>query len=88
MLSSSTGLVPTVGTVWQTGGVFGFNDFLLERPRTFQTTVTVSGTRLAVFTRSDMSRLETQDPELYGMMQQVLLRASTLDLSNVTTNDV
>jgi len=88
ILSSSSGFVPTVGTVWQTGGVFGFNDFLLERTRTFQTTATVTGTRLAVFSRSDMSRLEQQDPELYSMLQQVLLRASTLDLSNVTTNDV
>lgn len=88
VLSSSTGFVPTVGTVWQTGGVFGFNDFLLERNRTFQTMATVDGTRLAVFSRSDMSRMETQDPELYVMMQKVLLRASTLDLANVTTNSL
>ena len=78
----------TIGTLWQVGGVFGFNDFLLERKRTFQTFAMADATKLAIFTRSGMSTLSMQDPELYGLMQQVLLRASTLDLANCTCHDV
>lgn len=85
MGSSSSG---TIATLWQIGGVFGFNDYLLERKRSFQTIAMGDGTKLAIFTRSGMNTLCTQDPELYGLMQQVLLRASTLDLANCTCHDV
>lgn len=78
----------TIATLWQVGGVFGFNDFLLERKRMFQTIAVDDETKLAIFTRSGMETLLTQDPELYGLMQQVLLRASTLDLANCTCHDV
>eukprot|EP00536_Pseudo-nitzschia_multiseries_P012005 jgi/Psemu1/320162/estExt_fgenesh1_pm.C_4380002 len=74
--------------LWQVGGVFGFNDFLLDKKRTFQTVATTDETKLAVFTRSGMDALSTQDPELYALMQRVLLRASTLDLANCTCHDV
>jgi anti-anti-sigma regulatory factor/CRP-like cAMP-binding protein len=77
-----------IATLWQVGGVFGFNDFLLERKRMFETIASVDGTKLAIFTRSGMNTMSTQDPELYGLMQQVLLRASTLDLANCTCHDV
>lgn len=77
-----------IATLWQVGGVFGFNDFLLDKKRTFQTVATVDETKLAVFTRSGMNTLSTQDPELHALMQQVLLRASTLDLANCTCHDV
>ena len=78
----------TIATLWQVGGVFGFNDFLLERKRMFQTVATEDETKLAIFTRNRMNTMSTQDPELYGLMQQVLLRASTLDLANCTCHDV
>jgi hypothetical protein len=78
----------TLATLWQVGAIFGFNDYLLERPRTFQTVVQVDGTKLAKFTHSSMSTLQTQDPELYAMMQKVLLRASNLDLANCTCHDI
>lgn len=77
-----------VATLWQVGAIFGFNDFLLDRPRTFQTVAQVNGTILAKFTHSGMSTLQTQDPELYAVMQKVLLRASNLDLANCTCHDV
>jgi CRP-like cAMP-binding protein/anti-anti-sigma regulatory factor len=78
----------TVATLWQMGAIFGFNDFLLDRPRTFLTVAQVDGTKLAKFTHSSMNTLETQDPELYSLMQQVLLRASNLDLANCTCHDI
>ena len=74
-------------TLWQAGAVFGFNDYLLGRKRLFETVATID-TKLAIFSRSGMITLCTQDPELYAMMQQVLLRASTLDLANCTCHDV
>ena len=77
-----------VVSLWTVGGIFGFNDYILGRFRTFETAATLDGTKLAKFSRSDMSALETQDPELYALMQQVLLRASNLDLANCTCHDV
>jgi MFS superfamily sulfate permease-like transporter len=77
-----------VATLWQTGGIFGFNDYLLERPRTFMTVAQADGTKLAKFTHSGMNTLQTQDPELYSVVQKVLLRASNLDLANCTCHDV
>jgi CRP-like cAMP-binding protein/anti-anti-sigma regulatory factor len=73
-----------IGAVLPVGGIFGFNDYLLGRPRTFDSVVVLDGTRLAKFNRSDMNALETQDPELFSMILQVLLRASNLDLANIT----
>ncbi|KAG7342971.1 sulfate permease family protein [Nitzschia inconspicua] len=78
----------TVATLWQMGGIFGFNDFLLDRPRTFQTVAQVDGTKVAKFTNSNMNTLKTQDPELHSLMQQVLLRASNLDLANCTCHEI
>lgn len=78
----------TVVTLWQFGAIFGFNDFLLDRPRTFLTVAQVDGTKLAKFSHSNMNTLQTQDPELYRVMQQVLLRASNLDLANCTCHDI
>jgi CRP-like cAMP-binding protein len=77
-----------VATLWQVGGIFGFNDFLLHRPRTFHCVAQVDGTKLAKFTQSSLSTLETQDPELYALIQKVLLRASNLDLANCTCHDI
>jgi anti-anti-sigma regulatory factor len=78
----------TVATLWQMGGIFGFNDYLLDRPRTFLTVAQVNGTKVAKFTHSSMSTLQTQDPELHSLMQHVLLRASNLDLANCTCHDI
>ncbi|KAL3913920.1 MAG: hypothetical protein SGILL_006302, partial [Bacillariaceae sp.] len=83
--SSGTGIV---ATLWQTGGIFGFNDYLLEKPRTFMTVAQGDGTKLAKFTHSGMNTLQTQDPALYAVIQKVLLRASNLDLANCTCHDV
>ena len=78
----------TVSTLWQVGGVFGYNDYLLERPRSFHALATQDGTKVARFTHSHMNLLQTEDPALYGLMQKVLLHACTLDLANCTCHDV
>lgn len=87
-VTSTPGTSSDTHTLWQFGAIFGFNDYLLGRKRTFETYATVDETKLAIFTHSGMSTLRTQDPDLYAIIQQVLLRASTLDLSNCTCHDV
>jgi hypothetical protein len=78
----------TIVNLWQVGGVFGYNDFLLERPRFFPAFATRDGTKIARFSHSQMNLLQTEDPALYGLMQKILLHASTLDLANCTCHDV
>ena len=78
----------TVATLWQIGGIFGYNDFLLERPRSFQVLGTMEGTKVARFSHSQMNLLQSEDPALYALMQRVLLHACTLDLANCTCHDV
>jgi anti-anti-sigma regulatory factor/CRP-like cAMP-binding protein len=77
-----------VGTLWQMGGVVGYHDYLMERPRLFKALATQDGTKVAKFTHSDMNLLQTEDQSLYAIMQKVLLKASTLDLANCTCHDV
>jgi len=76
-----------VTTVWPVCGVFGYNDFLLERPRTFGAVATQNKTRLAKMDRSQMNAL-SDDPALSALVHRVLLRASILDLQNCTCRDV
>ena len=78
----------TVATLWRVGGIFGYNDYLLERPRLYQAVATQDGTRVARFTYSQMNLLQIQDPPLYALMQRVLLHACTVDLANCTCHDV
>ena len=77
-----------VGALWQAGGVVGYHDYLMERPRVFQALATQDGTKVAKFTHSNMNLLQSEDPSLYAVMQKVLLKASTLDLANCTCQDV
>jgi hypothetical protein len=77
-----------VTSLWQVGGVFGYLDYLLERPRRFQTLATQDGTKVAHFTHSHMNLLQAEDPPLHSMIQRVLLQASNRDLANCTCHDV
>ena len=78
----------TVAALWHTGGVFGYLDYLLERPRQFRAIATIDGTRVARITHSHINLMQAQDKALHGVMQRVLLHASILDLTNCTCNDV
>lgn len=77
-----------VATLWQVGSVFGYNDYLLDRPRTFGALATLDGTKVARITHSHMNLASTEDPQLHNLFQKLLLHASTLDLSNCTCHDV
>lgn len=80
--------IDTVATLWQVGGVFGYNDFLLDKTRSFGAVATLDGTRVAQFTHSHLNLAQTDDPALYAVLQKLLLHASTVDLANCTCRDV
>lgn len=73
----------TVESFMKIGNIFGFCDFLLERYRTFDA-VAKDGTVLAKFTRADMERMKVENRPLYVVVQNVLLKASLMDLANCT----
>ena len=72
--------------IWGVGGIVGYLDYLLDRPRLFRLTATKSTTRVAQISYSHMNLLQAEDAELYTVMQRVLLHASTSDLANCTCN--
>lgn len=77
-----------VGTMWPVGGIFGYSDFLLERPRTFGASAAQNDTRVARFDRSHLNLLRNEDAELEALLNRVLLQVSILDLANCTCDDV
>lgn len=76
-----------VASVWPVGGVFGYVDFLLDRPRNFTAVATHEETVIAKMTRSHMQLLKNENPSLEGCLQRILLQASLLDLSNCTCDE-
>ena len=72
---------------WPVGGIFGYVDFLLQRPRTARTVATQEGTVCAKITQSHMNLLQSDDPELDALMQKVILKASIMDLANCTCDE-
>lgn len=89
LLCRAEGEAPVVAaTLWPVGGVFGYSDLLLDRPRTFGAFATQDKTKVARITRSDLNLLQREDPTLNAHLHRVLLRASVLDLANCTCDDV
>jgi hypothetical protein len=76
-----------VTCVWPVGGVIGYVDFLLERPRHFRTVAAQNGTIVAKITMENLRLIQSEDPVLDGLVQRVLLQASLLDLANCTCEE-
>lgn len=76
-----------VTCLWPVGGIFGYVDFLLERPRCFHTVATQRGTVVAKITKANLQLMQSEDPVLDGLVQRVLLQASLLDLANCTCGE-
>jgi hypothetical protein len=83
----SDDLLTVVTSVWPVGGVFGYVDFLLERPRHFRTMASQNDTVVAKIAMADLRRIQQEDPVLDGLVQRVLLQASLLDLANCTCEE-
>lgn len=87
-LKSASNTDKPVATFWQVGGVFGYNDYLLDRPRRFGAVSSLDGTKVARINHSHENLAKTEDPALHAILQKILLHASTLDLANCTCHDV
>jgi CRP-like cAMP-binding protein len=74
----------SLSSIWPVGGIFGYVDYMLERPRRFRAVSAQDGTIVANFTRSQMLLLRSEDVALDGIMQRLLLHASVMDLANCT----
>ncbi len=81
-------LAANATSVWPTGGVFGFVDFWLQRPRVFQVVCcTQSPTICAKMTHSHWNLLQQENEALAALVQRVLLNASVADLANCTCSE-
>jgi CRP-like cAMP-binding protein len=76
-----------VASVWPVGGVFGYVDFLLDRPRNFTAVATQEGTVVAKLTLDQIRLLQNENTVLDGCLQRVLLKASLMDLANCTCDE-
>lgn len=77
-----------VASLWSVGGVLGYVDYSLDRPRHFRAISTQEGTRVAKVTHSDMNLMQKEDANLYLLFLKLLLQASMVDLSNCTCDDI
>jgi len=80
----------TLGSVkafYQAGGIFGYVDFLLERPRSFRVVASQDNTMVAKITRSQAAQMRVEEPSMDAIVQRVLLQASMLDLANCTCDE-
>lgn len=80
-------LQESLSSIWPVGGIFGYVDYMLDRPRTFKAVSAQHGTIVAKFTRSQILLLRSEDTMLDGIMQRLLLQASVMDLANCTCRD-
>ena len=87
LLDPSVDMEGSLSSIWPVGGVFGYVDYMLERPRKVRAVAAQDGTIVAKFTRSQMALLRTENPALDGIMQRLLLRASIMDLAGCTCRE-
>jgi len=72
----------------EVGAIFGYLDLLLNRYRTFDALAAKNeGAVCAMFTRASMGKMKAEDPQLYVIMQNLLLKASLMDLANCTCHN-
>ena len=73
-----------VAATWYVGSVVGFLDYMLDRPRLFRVVATKDNTRVAKISNSHMNLLKAEEPELFTLVQRVILNAALSDLANCT----
>ena len=76
-----------IRAILQIGTIFGYVDFLLERPRTFGVISSQDGTILAKISHERMDQLEVTNPDVYRIFQSVLLQSSVMELANCTCSE-
>ena len=76
-----------IRAILQTGTIFGFVDFLLDRPRTFGAISSQGGTVCAMITHARLDQLEATNPDVHAIFQKVLLSSSVMELANCTCSE-
>jgi CRP-like cAMP-binding protein/anti-anti-sigma regulatory factor len=76
-----------IRAILSVGTIFGFVDFLLERPRTFGVFASQEGTILAKISHKRMEQLEATNPDVHRIFQSVLLQSSVMELANCTCSE-
>lgn len=76
-----------IRAILQIGTIFGYVDFLLERPRTFGVIASQEGTVLAKISHRRMDQLEATNPDVHRIFQSVLLQSSVMELANCTCSE-
>eukprot|EP00978_Attheya_sp_CCMP212_P021387 scaffold62347_cov53-Attheya_sp.AAC.2 len=86
IISKHNSVIGQGGAILNVGSIFGFVDFILERPRHFSVMVATKGstTVIAKIHRSGLDRLKATNPAFDRMVDKVLLQASVLELANVS----
>ena len=69
--------------ILQVGGIFGYVDFALERPRSFSAVSGADNTIVAEITRLSLEQLRIEDTEMYYIIEKVLLQTSLMELANI-----
>ena len=77
----------SVESFHKVGGIFGYCDFLLERYRTFDAVASQDFTVVAKFTKASMEKMKNENRPLFVIVQNLLLRASVMDLANCTCHN-
>lgn len=84
---SLTDVPAEIATVYPVGGIFGYTDVLLGRPRSFEAFATKQS-KVARITKRHLQSLHREDPVLNGLLHRALVKVSVLDLANCTCDDV
>lgn len=62
-------------------------DAVLERYRSFDAVASADRTMVATFTKANMNKMKDENHPLYVIVQNLLLRASLMDLANCTCHN-
>lgn len=71
-----------VATYVNVGGVFGYVDFKLGRRRSFAAVCSKEQTIVGKITHTMMDRLKVESPDLYHLIERVLLQVSITELAS------
>ena len=70
-----------ISRVLSVGSIFGFVDYILQRPRSFQVVAGAKNALVAKVSRVGLNELKTQSPELERIVDKVLLLCSVVELA-------
>lgn len=71
----------TISRVLSVGSVFGFVDYILQRPRSFQVVAGAKNALVAKISRAGLDELKKETPELERIVDKVLLLCSVVELA-------